>query len=119
MALEPIVFETGPDAATVLSTTLGAIQSLGFSVNPVDEWSGQAEVGSKAARALGGGFARRMVISYQLSGGADQTSTRVTIAPAVSGWSGGAMGASKAKKEMESLYTTVGGALHQAGLLRQ
>jgi hypothetical protein len=119
VALEPIVFETGPDAAAVLSTTLGAIQSLGFTVNPVDEWSGQAEVGSKAARALGGGFARRMVVSYQLSGGADQSSTRMVITPAVSGWSGGAMGASKAKKEMESIWSTVGGALHQAGLLRQ
>lgn len=115
--MEPIVFETGPDAATVLRTATAALESIGYAIAPVDEWSGQAEVGSKAARALAGGFARRMVVTYQVSGGAQPTTSRVTIAPAVSGWSGGAMGASKAKKEMQSISTAVGGALHQAGLL--
>lgn len=119
MALEPIVFETGPDATTVLNTALGALQSFGYTITPTDQWSGRAEVGSSSGRALGGGFSRRMIVDYRIAAGADQSSTQMVITPAMTGWSGGLMGVSKAKKEMESIWTTVGGALHSAGLMRQ
>jgi hypothetical protein len=41
----------------------------------------------------------------------------VVISPAMTGMSGGALGVSKAKKEMNNIHQTVGGALSQAGLL--
>ena len=112
MAIEPLTWTTTADAAGALTTVGTALQSLGYTVTPNDDgWSGKAEVGSKVGRALGGGFVRRMIVDYQLTQGAQPDTSLVQITPAMSGIGGGALGISKAKKEMASIGETVHGAL--------
>jgi hypothetical protein len=120
MAQEPLSWTTTDDAAAVLNTVGGALASLGYTVTPnADGWTGTAEVGSKAARFLAGGFARRNIINYQVSQGVQPETCVVQIVPAMSGISGGAIGVSKAKKEMASVAETVHGALSANGQLAQ
>jgi hypothetical protein len=116
--MEPLVWNTGPDAAAVLAAAGEALASQGYTVTPDGSgWAGRAEVGSKAARALAGGFARRMVVDYAVTQGDGPDSTRLVITPAVSGWSGGALGASKAQKEMGTVSQGVHELLVARGLL--
>lgn len=116
--MDPIVMNTGADAGAVLHTVGGALASIGYTVTPgADGWSGHAEVGSSAGRALGGGFVRRMILDFRLTQGTAPNTTQVVITTAMSGWSGGALGASKAKKEWASVSQTVGQALYQSGLI--
>lgn len=114
--LDPIYFNVGGDPSMALAVTTQAMQSLGYRITPnQDGWSGRAQVGSKAARALAGGFSRRMVVDFSVA--QNGPGLVVTIAPAVSGWSGGALGASKVKKELAGLQQAVGSNLQQAGML--
>jgi hypothetical protein len=116
--MEPATWTTGPDASAVLETLNGALTSQGYTVTPDESgWAGRAEVGSKVARALAGGFARRMVLDYTLSQGDQPDTNRLVVAPATSGWSGGAIGASKAKKEMDAVASAIHQALAGRGLL--
>lgn len=116
--MDPASWTTGPDASAVLATLNEALVSQGYTVTPDESgWGGRAEVGSKAARALAGGFARRMVLDYRVTAGEREGTTQLIVAPASSGWSGGAIGASKAKKEMALVTETVNGALGAKGLL--
>ena len=120
MAIEPLSWATTADAGAVLTTVGTALQSLGYTVTPnADGWSGTAEVGSKVGRAIGGGFVRRMIVNYQLTQGVQPDTTVAQIAPAMSGIGGGALGMSKAKKEMASIAETVHGALAANGQLAQ
>ncbi|HBX10288.1 hypothetical protein [Candidatus Neomicrothrix sp.] len=112
MAIEPLRWTTTADAGAVLTTVGTALQSLGYTVTPnADGWSGRAEVGSKVGRALAGGFVRRMIVNYQVGQGVQPETSEVQIAPAMSGIGGGALGISKAKKEMASIAQAVHGAL--------
>src|SRR5688572_9015479 len=116
--MEPATWTTGSDASAVLETLESALTAEGYTVT-VDEsgWAGRAEVGSKVGRALAGGFVRRMVLDFNLSQGTDPGTNRLVVAPASSGWSGGALGASKAKKEMTAVAAAVHQALAEKGLL--
>jgi hypothetical protein len=116
--MDPATWTTGPDASAVLTALNDALVSQGYAVTPDETgWAGRAEVGSKAARALAGGFARRMVLDYAVSQGDQAGTTRLVVAAASSGWSGGAMGASKAKKEMATVAQTVHQVLAERQLL--
>ena len=115
--MEPATWTTGPDAAAVLDTVKTTLESQGYTVT-VDEsgWAGRAEVGSKVGRALAGGFVRRMLLDFSISAGEPGTN-RLVVAPASSGWSGGALGASKAKKEMTAVASGIHQALAARGLI--
>ena len=56
--------------------------------------------GSKAGRVLGGGFSKRKKYNVSIEG---SNPVRVTVASAMSGWSGGALGASKEKKQRKEM----------------
>jgi hypothetical protein len=115
--MEPATWTTGPDAAAVLDALKGTLEAQGYTVTPDESgWAGRAEVGSKVGRALAGGFVRRMILDFTISQGEPGT-TRLVVAPASSGWSGGALGASKAKKEMTAVASGVHQALSERGLL--
>ena len=116
--MQPATWTTGPDASAVLATLNEALVAQGYTVTPDETgWAGRAEVGSKAARALAGGFARRMVLDYRVSQGDQEGTTQLVVAAASSGWSGGAIGASKAKKEMANVAQAVHAALAAKGQL--
>lgn len=116
--MDNVAFRTTANGPAVLSTIGGALSSLGYSVMPhPDGWGARAEVGSAAARALAGGFARRMIVEYRVTQGDMPGTTAAVITPAMTGMGGGLIGMNKAKKEMASIQQTVGAALHQAALL--
>lgn len=116
MALEPIIFTAVGDPASVVALAGQQLGSLGYTVTPgADGWSGEAEVGNAVVRALAGGFSRRMKVSYAVTQGYTEGQWVLTISPGMSGMSGGALGMSKAKKEMASITDSVGGALAQHG----
>ncbi|MCA1705204.1 MAG: hypothetical protein LC808_18880, partial [Actinobacteria bacterium] len=56
--------------------------------------------GSKVGRALGGAIAKRRKFEVTIDGSDPVT---VTVASAMSGWSGGAIGASKEKKNRKAM----------------
>lgn len=116
--MEPLTWTTKADPPAVVAAAHGALTSLGYSVT-TDEtgWGGGAEVGSKAARALAGGFARRMILTWAVTQGDTAETLRLVVSPAATGWSGGALGASKAKKEVASVGEAIQQALSQQGLL--
>lgn len=116
--MEPATWTTGADAGAVLATVGEVLASQGYTVTPDETgWAGRAEVGSKAARVLAGGFARRMVLDFAVRQGAHAGTHQLVIAPASSGWSGGAIGASKAQKEMSAVAEGVHHQLAARGLL--
>lgn len=116
--MDPLYFATGPDAAAVLAAVGEVLASQGYTVTPdATGWGGRAEVGSKAARALAGGFARRMILDYAVTQGQQPGTTQLAITPAATGWSGGALGASKAKTELSNVGTAVHQLLGSRGLL--
>lgn len=116
--MEPAHWTTSADGAAVLRTVGETLASQGYTLTPDESgWGGRAEVGSKAARALAGGFARRMILDYAVTQGAEPGTTLLRISPASTGWSGGALGASKAQKEMASVVNGVHEALVQQGLV--
>jgi hypothetical protein len=116
--MEPIIFSTAGDPASVVATAGRQLASLGYTVTAgPDGWSGEAEVGSKVGRAIGGGFVRRMKVTYAVTQGHEPNQWILNITPGMTGASGGAIGMSKAKKEMKSIADSVGGALTQLGHL--
>lgn len=116
MALEPIIFTTVGDPAAVVALAGQQLTALGYTVTPgADGWSGEAEVGSKVGRALVGGFVRRMKVDYAVTQGYTEGQWVLTISPGMSGMGGGALGVSKSKKEMASIFDGVGAALAQHG----
>lgn len=116
MALEPIIFTTVGDPASVVALAGQQLGSLGYTVTPgPDGWSGEAEVGNAVVRALAGGFSRRMKVTYAVTQGYTDGQWVLTISPAMTGASGGALGMSKAKKEMASITDGIGGALVSHG----
>lgn len=118
MTPDSIVLSIGGDPGAALAVTGQALSSLGYTVEPgPDGWSGAAEVGSAAMRAMVGGFARRMKVTYSLTQGHAAGAWVVTVSPAMSGMSGGAIGVSKARKEMTQISDTLRAALSQSGHL--
>ncbi len=116
--MDPIILQTAGDPAAVVVVAEEQLAGLGFKLTrQPDGWSGTAEVGSSVGRALGGGFVRRMKLSWSVSAGPTPGVHVLTVASAMSGMSGGALGVSKARKEMDAVRGAVGGTLQQQGLL--
>ena len=66
-------------------------------------------------RALAGGFVRRMKVTYAVTQGYTDGQWVLTISPGMTGMGGGALGVSKSKKEMVSIYESVAEALARHG----
>ena len=116
MAIEPIIFTAVGDPAAVVAIAGQQLANLGYTVTlGADRWSGEAEVGSKVDRALAGGFVRRMKVTYAVTQGYTDGQWVLTISPGMTGMGGGALGVSKSKKEMVSIYESVAEALARHG----
>ncbi len=116
--MDPIVLTTTGEPTAVLHTALTSLQGLGYGVTPdASGWGGRAEVGSAVGRVLLGGFSRRMIVDYSLSQGPAEGQWQLTLVPAMTGASGGALGLSKAKKEWAGIGATLGTALNTSGQL--
>ena len=76
------------------------LESSGLRLEEGDESLATWGSGSKAGRALGGALAKRRKYDVSIEG---SDPVRVTVASAMSGWSGGAIGASKEKKQRKEM----------------
>jgi hypothetical protein len=104
------------DATHVRTAAVQALEARKFRFTWHDEWHALAERGSKVGNALGGGFAQYFAIEVAVMvGQAGQTIVRFTQGN--TGWMGGALGASKVKKNYNSLRDEFAGWFHQQGLL--
>jgi len=88
----------------------------GFRITAQTEHSCIAEKGSSKNRALAGGFADRSIVKLSVFDGGPGVSV-LRIEKEGSGWSGGYLGAQKAKKGFKAATDRVGSSLHEGGLL--
>ena len=100
--------------------TLGFAQQAlavdGFRITAQTELSCIAEKGSTKNRALAGGFAERSIVKLSAFDGGPGV-TLLRIEKHGSGWSGGYLGAQKAKKGFKAATERLGSSLQEAGLL--
>lgn len=110
-------WEIQGDPAAVAQATHQALEQLGYRVTPAEvPNAGRAEVGSAAARVLIGGFARRHKVNFVVQPGPTGV-MELQVRPGMSGWSGGAIGKSKANKEHDTVLRAVEAQLVPAGLI--
>ena len=76
------------------------LRSSGFDQEEGTETNGVWGAGSKAKRVLGGAFAKRKKYQVSVEGSEPVTAT---ISSTMTGWSGGAIGAVKEKKQRKEL----------------
>jgi len=102
--------------ADALGFAQQALAADGFRTTAQTEWTCIVEKGSSGTRALAGGFAERSILKLSVFDGGSGT-TVLRVEKQGSGWSGGALGAHKAKKAFEAATQRVGSSLQDAGLL--
>jgi hypothetical protein len=88
----------------------------GFTVTWASDWSAQAVKGSTAGNVLLGGFAQKFVVGLSVTSANDGQSI-VRLDRGNSGWMGGAIGASRVKKNMTNLRDEFGNAMSARGML--
>lgn len=99
-----------------LSLAQQALTADGFRITAQTEWTCVAEKGKSGTRVLVGGFAERSIIELSVFDDGNGT-TILRLKKQASGWSGGYLGAQKAKKAFEAATQQVGSSLQDAGLL--
>lgn len=102
--------------ADALGFAQQALAADGFRTTAQTEFSCIAEKGSSKNRALAGGFAERSIVKLAVFDGGPGVSL-LRIEKQGSGWSGGYLGAQKAKKGFKAATERVGSSLQDAGLL--
>jgi hypothetical protein len=88
----------------------------GFTVTWTTEWSAQAVKGSTTGNVLLGGFAQKFVVGLSVTSANDGQSV-VRFDRVNSGWMGGAIGASRVKRNMISLRDQFRDAMSARGML--
>jgi len=91
-----------------------ALVADGFRVTAQADWTCRVEKGSGAKRALAGGLAERSILNLSVFDGGPGV-TVVRVEKHASGWSGGAIGAHRAKKAFLTATEHLGSALQVAG----
>ena len=117
VATKHIDFLVVGDPATARATAIRALEERKFQLSWSDEWSAIAERGSRAANVLVGALAQYFKVGVRLMSTAPGE-TVVRIERLTSGWTGGAIGASRTKRNMASLRTELESIFQTAGVLR-
>lgn len=111
-------FWTAGDPQVAIGHLVGQLQAYDFRITPnPDGYSGSAEVGSAAKRALLGGFARRNKLEYRLSQSPVPEQFILEVQITMTGAGGGAIGYTKAKRENRDLYGAIWNTLHHTGVV--
>jgi hypothetical protein len=104
------------DPAHVRDMAVQALQARKFRFTWHNEWSALAERGSKVGNALGGAMAQYFAIELAvMTGQPGQSIVRFTQGN--TGWIGGAIGASRVKKNYATLRDEFAGFFHAQGTL--
>jgi hypothetical protein len=111
-----IDFVVTGDPARARATAESALMTRKFRVQWHDDWTATAERGSKTGNLVAGAMAQYFKVAVRLmSAGSDQTTVRVEKQS--SGWMGGAIGASRTKKNFAALKDELQATFAAAGVL--
>jgi hypothetical protein len=105
------------DPTRARATAEQALTSRKFKVNWHDEWSGEAERGSKTANLIAGAMAQYFKVGVRVMSH-EEGQTLVRMEKQSTGWMGGAIGASRTKKNFEALKDELSSTFDAAGVLR-
>ena len=117
MAGTYVDFVVTGDPGTARTTVERALAQRKFRMTWLDDWTGIAERGSKVAYALLGAFAQYFKVGVRLMA-AGPGETTVRIERQSSGLMGGAIGAARTSRNMQSLRTDLEAAFSSDGILR-
>ncbi len=109
-------FTVTGDPSRVKQTAIDAFESRQFKMHWVDEWTGRAEKGSKIKNMLLGAFAQYFELGVAIRS-LDATNSIIAINTLSKGWMGGAVGASRTKKNFAQLRDELGTTFQNAGVL--
>jgi hypothetical protein len=99
------------------ATAQQALVERKFTVTWQDEWTATAERGSKALNLVAGALAQYFKVGVSIMT-AGEGETTVRIERQSSGWTGGAIGASRTTKNLNSLRGELEATFAAAGVLR-
>jgi hypothetical protein len=111
-----VLFTLVGDPKRTKATVVQALEARKFRLTWSDDWTGIAERGSRVANVLAGAVAQYFKVGIQIrSAAADQTV--VALDQLSSGWAGGAIGASRTKKNLRTLGEDLSRTFQDAGVL--
>jgi len=96
----------GTDADTLALHVAGLMKTQEYNLESGTPVNGVYGIGSTVGRVLAGGLAKRYKYNLSVSDG-DDGEVVLSLTPAMHGWSGGIIGASKLKKETKRLIALI------------
>jgi hypothetical protein len=111
-----IDFVVTGDPARAKATAEQALVSRKFRVSWDDDWTATAERGNKVANAVAGAAAQYFKVGVRVMS-SDAGHSIVRIERQSTGWMGGAIGASRTKKNLSSLKDELSATFEAAGVL--
>jgi len=115
-AVQSIQFVVNGDPALARDTASQILAERGFTLNWASEWSAQATKGSTAGMLLIGGLAQRFRVGLSVTSVGNGQSM-IEFTRENTGWTGGAIGAVRVKRNMEALRDHFRDAMTARGML--
>ncbi|MCB0986102.1 MAG: hypothetical protein KDB06_15740 [Ilumatobacter sp.] len=115
--MEAVEFFVAGDANRAKATVVEALQNRKFRLTWNGDWDAVAERGNKVANVLAGAFAQYFKIGVVIRSGPDGTGV-IRIEKSSSGWMGGAVGASRTRKNFDGLAADLQATFQAAGVLQ-
>lgn len=111
-------FVVGGDPSLARNTVYSALENLGFTLTPVDDWSADAEKGSAVASIILGAFAGKKGrhVKLRVTCQTSPEGVVITLVQGTSGTSGGIIGRSQASTLYSDIYNTIGSTFQNAGV---
>jgi hypothetical protein len=116
VATKGVEFVLTGDPARAKATVQQALETRKFKITWSDDWTGLAERGSKTANAFLGAAAQYFKVGVAVRSGHDGNAI-VRLDRLSTGWMGGAIGASRTTKNMNTLRDELGATFQSAGVL--
>jgi hypothetical protein len=104
------------DPTRVRATIQQALETRKFRVTWQDDWSAMAERGNKVANVVAGAAAQYFKVGVVIRSGAEGT-TLLRVERQSSGWMGGAIGAARTTKNLQTLQGELEATFATAGVL--
>jgi hypothetical protein len=117
MSVKYIDFTVTGDPASARATAERALTERKFKVTWTSDWAGTAERGNKIANVALGALAQYFKVGVSVMG-ANPGTTIVRIERQSSGWAGGAIGASRTTRNINSLRQELESTFSSAGVLQ-
>jgi hypothetical protein len=111
-----VEFVVTGDPATARATVQAALEARKFRMTWHDDWTATAERGNKIANLLVGAFAQYFKVGVRLMSNSPEQTT-VRLERQSSGMMGGAVGAARTRKNMETLKSELSATFGSAGVL--